>query len=83
VSTILSAAMPSPDSVLCGDVQFSMGRRDCAGRNMAMLEGTTLLALLHARFDFTPVDGYKFEPEATGFVQVPKDGLHLRVSLRQ
>jgi hypothetical protein len=64
-------------------VQFGLGRRDCAGRNMAMLEGTTLLGLLHARFDFTPVDGYKFEPELQGFMQAPKNGLKVHVSVRK
>jgi cytochrome P450 len=66
-----------------GDEQFGLGRRDCAGRNMAMLEGVTLLALITQQFDFTPVDGYKFEPEAQGFMQAPKNGLKVHVSLRQ
>ncbi len=60
-----------------------MGRRDCAGRNMAVLEGTTLLALLHSRFDFTLARDYTFAAETAGFVQVPKGGLHLQVSLRK
>ena len=68
---------------VCACVQFAMGRRDCVGRNFALQEGVTLLALLNRKFDFTLSAGYSLQPITQGFVQGMRGGLPVTVHLRK
>ncbi len=63
-------------------LQFALGRRDCVGRNFAMLEGMTILAMLMRRYTFELAPGYELVAEEQGFVQGPKGGLLMCVKSR-
>ncbi len=49
----------------CSYLPFGAGRRVCAGKSFAMIEGTVATALMSQRFTFELVPGYPVVPEAT------------------
>ena len=64
-------------------LQFGLGRRDCVGRNFALLEGPTLLALLFNRFNFALQPGYVMEASTHGFMQGLTHGLPVTITARR
>lgn len=61
---------------------FSAGARSCAGQNLAMQEGTIILANLIQSLKFRPVDGYVLKPSGEGIILAPVDHLPMHVEER-
>jgi cytochrome P450 len=53
---------------------FGAGRRVCAGKAFAVIEGTLVTAMMSQRFTYELVPGYPIEPEAT-FTLRPRHGM--------
>jgi cytochrome P450 len=49
----------------CSYLPFGAGRRVCAGKAFAVIEGTVVTAMMSQRFTYELVPGYPVEPEAT------------------
>jgi cytochrome P450 len=49
----------------CSYLPFGAGRRVCAGKAFAVIEGTMVTALMSQRFTYELVPGYPIQPEAT------------------
>jgi cytochrome P450 len=61
---------------------FSAGARNCPGKRFALQEATLALGALLIAFKFQPVDGYVLTPHRDGIVQMPKDGMPMRITKR-
>ena len=61
---------------------FGAGRRVCAGKSFAIIEGTLVTALLSRRYTFDLVPGFRVEPEATLTLR-PRHGLRMVARPRQ
>ena len=79
--------MAVDSGIPCGDprgfVAFSAGARSCPGQRFAMEEMIASLQVLLPRLQFTPADGYVLEPERPGIIQLPKEGLPVRITARK
>jgi cytochrome P450 len=60
---------------------FGAGRRVCAGKSFAVIEGTIVTALMSQRFTFELVPGHPVVPEATLTLR-PRHGLNM-IALRR
>lgn len=60
---------------------FSAGRADCVGRNFAMLEARTILAMLVQRMDFRLDESYRHHPEFAITLR-PRFGVPMHVAPR-
>ncbi len=60
---------------------FGAGRRVCAGKSFAVIEGTLVTAMMSQRFTYELVPGYPIEPEATLTLR-PRHGLPMTVHRR-
>jgi cytochrome P450 len=58
----------------CSYLPFAAGRRVCAGKAFAVIEGTIVAAMMSQRFTYELVPGYPVEPEATLTLR-PRHGL--------
>jgi cytochrome P450 len=62
---------------------FAAGARNCVGRNLAIQEAVTLLALLIRKVDFQLIDpDYRVQPTLASVVQQPGDGLPMILTRR-
>ena len=58
----------------CSYLPFAAGRRVCAGKAFAVIEGTIVTAMMSQRFTYELVPGHPVEPEATLTLR-PRHGL--------
>lgn len=66
----------------CSYLPFAAGRRVCAGKAFAVIEGTIVTAIMSQRFTYELVPGYPVEPEATLTLR-PRHGLPMVARRRQ
>lgn len=64
-------------------IPFSAGARACPGQHFAMQEVTTILSVLLPRLEFLPPEGYVLQPHRDGFIQVPKGGMPMNITIRK
>lgn len=69
---------PDPKSFL----NFGAGPRFCPGRNLALLEAKTALAMIARNFEIEPDDSHGPVSEVFSFTMIPK-GLRVRLRLRE
>jgi cytochrome P450 len=55
---------------------FGAGRRVCAGKAFAVIEGTLVTAMMSQRFTYEVIPGFPVEPEAT-FTLRPRHGMRM------
>jgi cytochrome P450 len=60
----------------CAYLPFGAGRRVCAGKSFAVIEGTLVTAMFSRRYTFEVLPGFPVEPEAT-FTLRPRHGLRM------
>jgi cytochrome P450 len=65
----------------CSYLPFGAGRRVCAGKAFALIEGTMVTALMSQRFTYELVPGYPIQPEATLTLR-PRYGLPMTARRR-
>lgn len=62
-----------------GYLPFGYGSRTCIGNNLALIEGTCMIALLMQKYRFFPVEGFK--PQLmSGISLVSNNGVHVKVT---
>ena len=64
------------DQHRCAYLPFGAGRRVCAGKSFAVIEGTLITAMMSRRFTYELIPGFPVVPEATLTLR-PRHGLRM------
>jgi cytochrome P450 len=63
-------------------IPFGLGERYCLGKNLAMVQGQLLLAMIVKHFDFSLAPEFEVRPKVTVSL-FPRDGMRMKVKSRK